>query len=207
VKGGPRGTHIGASDLTVIALVGVLILVGKTALRFGIALSGHGGVLWIAALIVGRSVVRRRWAGTMMGLTGGLLVAFLSPGTDGMLNVAKYVLPGLTLDLLMPLFGQRLDRAAPAAIAGAAAHATKVLVDVFVGVIAGLSPALIFVGLGLNVTLHVGFGALGGILAAGVLVALHRARIPQLRYLDEPPPGRGLAPVPQAAPDDPGATS
>lgn len=183
-----RGWH--ASDITVIALVGALILVGKMVLRFSISVSGHGGVLWIAALVVGRGVVRRRWAATLMGLVGGLLVAFLSPGSDGFLNVLKYVLPGLTLDLLVPLFGSRLDRVVPAAIAGAAAHATKVLVDIIPGMIAGISPTFLFAGLGAKATLHIFFGALGGIIGALVLSGLHRAHIPQLAYLDSAAPDR-----------------
>lgn len=184
MKSSTQSRGLKAADITVIALVAVLILLGKTVLRFGIQLSGHGGVLWIAALVVGRGVVRRRWAATMMAAVGGLLVAFLSPGTDGFLNVLKYVLPGLTLDLLTPLFGNRLDRVVPATIAGAAAHATKVLVDIIPGLVAGLSTPVILAGIGVNVIPHLAFGALGGMIGAFVLIALHRAHIPQLAYLD-----------------------
>lgn len=202
-----RRAGVSTGDLTVIALVGALILVGKVALKIPIQLSGHGGVLWIAALIVGRGIVTRRWAATFMGLVGGLLVVFLSPGTDGFFNVFKYVLPGLTIDLLLPLTGRRLDRVVPAVLVGAAAHATKVLVDIAVAVIAGLPPVVIFATIGVDTTLHIAFGALGGAIGAFVLVALHRARIPQLRYLDQPRGEQAPSAAAEPAVDDAGSTS
>jgi len=172
------------ADMTVIALVGVMIVIGKTVLRMPISVPGHAGVLWIAALVIGRGVVRRPGSATLMALIGGLLVAMMQPSDSGMLfTVAKYVIPGAVLDGLVPLLGGRLDRVVPAVVAGAAAHASKVVVDLAQGLIAGVPTGVLAVDLTAGTALHIAFGALGGLLGALVLQSLIRARIPQLADL------------------------
>jgi hypothetical protein len=167
--------------MTVIALVAVLVLVAKTVLRMPIKVSGHAGVLWIAALMVGRSAVRYPAAATIMGLIGGTLVAIFQPSDAGSLfTVLKYVLPGMMLDLLAPLVGGRFNHVVPAMIAGAAAHATKVLVDVVQGLVAGITGPLLYAGLTVSLVLHIVFGALGGLVAAQIVGILIRAQIPQM---------------------------
>ena len=175
-----RGIAVG--DITVIALVAVMIVLGKTITRIPISVSGHGGVLWIAALVIGRAVVRKPWAATMMGLIGGLLVVMFQPSDAGpFFAILKYVVPGMVLDVLYPLLGG-FDRGVPAVFAGAIAHAAKVLVDVVQAlVLSGRGPALLV--LAEEPIGHILFGALGGLLGALVLKALIRAKIPQLRDL------------------------
>jgi ABC-type thiamin/hydroxymethylpyrimidine transport system permease subunit len=173
------------SDITVMALVSVLIVVGKSLLRMPISVSGHAGVLWIGALVIGKAVVRKPGAATVMGLVGGVLVTLVQPSDAGLFfGVAKYVLPGLVLDVLFPLFG-RFDRMLPAIVAGALAHAAKVAVDLVQGLVAGLPTNILFAGLTFDLVAHIAFGALGGLLAALVLRALTKARVPQLRETAE----------------------
>jgi ABC-type thiamin/hydroxymethylpyrimidine transport system permease subunit len=181
MTGAKKRGGFSVGDITVMALVAVLIVVGKSLLRMPISISGHAGVLWIGALVVGRGVVRKPGAATVMGLVGGLLVALVQPSDAGLLfGVAKYMLPGLVLDVLFPLFG-RFDRLLPAIVAGATAHAAKVAVDLLQGLVAGLPTNILFAGLTLDLVAHIAFGALGGLLGALVLRALLKANIPQLR--------------------------
>ena len=100
-------THkIPIRDLTVITLVAVLVLVSKSVLRMPIKVPGHSGVLWIAALMVGRSAVRYPLSATLMGLLGGTLVALMQPSDAGPLfTVLKYVLPGMVLDVMVVPLG------------------------------------------------------------------------------------------------------
>jgi ABC-type thiamin/hydroxymethylpyrimidine transport system permease subunit len=182
----PRKSRIAVADMTVIALVAVMILVGKTVLRVPIHLSGHAGVLWIAALVIGRGVVRRPGAATFMALIGGLLVAMMQPSDGGFFfTVAKYLAAGIVLDALTPLLGGRLDRLVPAIVAGAAAHAGKVAVDLVQGIAAGVPGSVLALGLTADLALHIAFGALGGLLGALVLRVLARARIPQMAGLTD----------------------
>jgi hypothetical protein len=172
--------------MTVIALVAVMILIAKAVLRMPIKVPGHGGVLWIASLMVGRAVVRRPGTATLMGFLGGTLVAIFQPSDSVMyFTVAKYVLPGIVLDVLAPLLGDRFDRMIPAMLAGALAHSSKVLVDVLQGLVAGVPRAILTAGLTFELVLHIAFGALGGVIAALVLRTLIKAQIPQLAGLTD----------------------
>ena len=176
----------GVRQMTVIALVAVMILIAKTTLRMPIKVPGHGGVLWIAALIIGRAVVRRPGSATLMGLIGGTLVAIFVPGDTAMFfTVLKYVLPGLMLDMLAPLFDGRFDRMPFAVLVGGVAHACKVVVDLLQGLAAGLPRSVLFTGVTFELALHIAFGALGGLIAAIVLRVLIRAQIPQLAELKD----------------------
>jgi hypothetical protein len=183
---GSRTSKLGTRELTVIALVGVMILVAKASLRMPVHVSGHGGVLWIGAMLVGTAVLRRPGASVLMGLVGGTLVALFQPGdAASFFTVAKYVLPGLVLEILAPLLSYRFDRLLPAVLAGALAHASKVVVDVAQSFAAGLSGAVVFAGLTVDLLLHIGFGALGGLVCVLLMRALIRARIPQLARVAE----------------------
>jgi hypothetical protein len=177
----PSRTRPTVQDMTVIALVAVLILVSKSVLRMPIKLPGHAGVLWIAALMVGRSAVRYRGAATLMGLLGGTLVAIFQPSASGFaLTIAKYVLPGIVLDAFAVPLGGRFDQVLPAMIAGGAAHASKVLVDLVQGLVVGIPRSVLFAGLSFDLTLHIVFGALGGLIAAKIVGVLVRAQVPQM---------------------------
>ena len=168
-------------DLTVIALVAVLVLISKTVLRMPIKVPGHAGVLWIAALMVGRSAVRYPIAATLMGLLGGTLVAIFQPSDAGpIFTVLKYVLPGMVLDVLIVPMGGRFDQVMPSMLAGGAAHSTKVLVDVAQSLVAGITGPVLYAGLTFSLVLHIAFGALGGLIAAKIVGLLVRAQVPQM---------------------------
>ena len=96
-----------------------LIIASRALLRLPLHVPGHSGVLWMAFLIVGRGLVRRPTAGTMIGLVTGIVAVALVPGKEGVLTAVKYLVPGITVDLMTPLFGGRLDHPVPAALIAA----------------------------------------------------------------------------------------
>lgn len=179
-----KGWRPSAGEITVMALVGVFILVGKVLLRMPVKTSGHAGVLWIAALIIGRGVVRRPGAATIMAFVGGALIVMFFPNASGLFfPILKYVVPGMVLDVLAWAFGDRLYRIGPAIFTGAVAHVSKIPIDYLELVLKGIPAAIRNVQISADTVLHIGFGALGGLIGALVLKALIRARIPQLRDL------------------------
>jgi hypothetical protein len=160
-----------------IALVAALIVAGKFYLRLPIHVPGHSGVIWMALLIAGVGIVGRPWAGTLIGLLSGALATFFLPGKEGLLVGVKYLVPGVMVDILLPLMGRRLDRYIVAIVIGAAAHASKLAASYLMGLAAGISQDYLALGIGLAATLHVGFGALGGALGAVVLKLLRTAGV------------------------------
>ena len=182
-SGASRGIPV--AEMTVFALVAVMMLLAKFMTRMPIKLPGHSGLLWMAALVIGRGVVKRPTAATLMGVVGGVLVAMFEPTRSGpFLVAAKYIVPGIVLDLLYPLLGS-LDRLVPAVFAGAIAHTSKVGVDVVEQIVLHLGDRTAsfwaLYTLAHDTVGHIVFGALGGMLGAFVLKALIRAKIPQLR--------------------------
>jgi hypothetical protein len=161
-----------------IALVSALIIAGKFYLRMPIHLPGHSGVIWMALLVIGVGLVGRRGAGTLIGLLSGVLAMIFLPGKEGLLVGVKYFVPGLTVDVLLPLLGGRIDRYLTAIVIAAAAHSTKLAASYFLGLAAGISAEYLALGIGLAATLHLAFGAIGGALGAVVLRMLRRAGVP-----------------------------
>ena len=73
-------------ELILLALFSALVVVAKIALRLPLKLSGHSGLFWMAIVIVAAGVVPKRGAASLVGLTSGLLAAFLGMGDLGALN-------------------------------------------------------------------------------------------------------------------------
>ncbi len=164
-------------EIVLIALISALIIVSRAMLRLPLHIPGHSGVLWMALLIVGRGIVRRQTAGTLIGLITGIVAVALVPGKEGILTAVKYIVPGITVDLMTPLFRGQLDRPVPAALIAATAHVAKLMSALIMGVALGIPSGFLALGLGFAAATHLGFGVLGGLLGALVLSRLERAGV------------------------------
>ena len=173
----PRRESLTSREITQIALISALIIASRAMLRVPLHIPGHSGVLWMALLIVGRGIVKRPTAGTLIGLITGIVAVALVPGREGILTAVKYIVPGITVDLLTPLFRGRLDRPIPAVLIAATAHLAKLISALIMGVALGIPSGFLALGLGFAAVTHIGFGALGGLLGALVLSRLERAGI------------------------------
>ena len=131
----------------------------------------------MALLIVGRGIVRRPTAGTYIGLITGIVAVAIVPGKEGVLTAVKYIVPGITVDVMTPLFRGRLDRPVPAALIAATAHVAKLMSALLMGVALGIPSGFLALGLGFAAFTHAGFGVLGGLLGAVVLSRLERAGV------------------------------
>ena len=60
-------------ELVTLALVAALIVMSKSLFRVSIHVPGHSGFLWMALLVIARGVVRKPWAGTLVGEVSGIL--------------------------------------------------------------------------------------------------------------------------------------
>jgi len=162
-------------ELLLLSLFSALIVVAKIALRFPITLSGHSGVFWMAIVIVGAGVVRKRGATSVIGVTSGLIAAFLGMGDFGALNTfVSYTMVGIGTDLALFLLRDPTSLVA-APLAAAIGHLAKLMFKWFFGVLTGTPVGFIALGLARAVLGYVVFGALGGLLGALTLRALERA--------------------------------
>jgi hypothetical protein len=178
-----KNHYFSTFQLILIAFFAALVVVAKIALRTPLQLPGHSGVFWMAILIVSAQVIPRRGSVSLVGLTSGILAAFLGLGDFGALNtLLSYTLAGVATDLALLLLGNPRNLIV-AALAGAFGHLGKFLVKYLFGIISGAPVGFVALGLLRSLVFYVIFGALGGILGALTLIALRKAGF--FAYLEE----------------------
>jgi hypothetical protein len=163
-------------QLILLALFAALIVVAKIALRLPLQLSGHSGVFWMAIVIVAAGVVPKVGAASLVGLTSGILAAFLGLGDFGALNtLLSYTMVGVGTDLALLFLGRKPENLVIATIAATFGHFCKFLVKWGLGTLTGAPVGFIALGLLKAVIGYIVFGALGGLLGALTLKALRKA--------------------------------
>jgi len=162
-------------QLILLALLAVLIVVAKVALRLPLQMPGHSGLFWMAIVLVAAGVVRKPGATSLVGLTSGILAAFLNMGDFGALNtLLSYSMVGVGTDLSLLLLGNP-ESTAVAVLAGVIGHMGKFIVKWALGVLTGAPLGFVALGQARAVVGYIVFGALGGLLGSLTLRALRRA--------------------------------
>ena len=170
-----KHSYFSTFELILLAMFAALIVVAKIALRLPLQLPGHSGIFWMAIIIVAAGVVHKPGAASVVGLTSGILAAFLGMGDLGALNTfLSYTMIGVGTDLALLLLGNP-ENLFVAALVGILGHLCKLIVKWGFGVIAGAPVGFIALGLAWAVVGYLVFGAIGGILGALTLKALRRA--------------------------------
>ncbi len=162
-------------QLILLAHCAALIVVAKIALRLPLQLSGHSGIFWMAIIVVAAGVVPKPGAASLVGLTSGLLAAFLGLGDFGVLNtLLSYTAVGIGADLTLLLLGNP-ENLVVAGLVGMLGHMAKFLVKWALGVLTGAPVGFVALGLAKALVSYLVFGALGGVLGGLTLVALRKA--------------------------------
>lgn len=147
-------------------------MVAKLALRLPIQMSGHSGVFWMAIIIVATGVVPKPGAASLVGLSSGMIAAFLGMGDFGAINTfLSYAMVGVGVDLALLLL-RNPENLVVAALTGAIGHLSKFLVKWMLGILAGAPVGLVALGLVRALVGYIIFGALGGLLGGLTLAAL-----------------------------------
>ncbi len=163
-------------QLMLLALFAALIVVAKIALRLPLQLPGHSGIFWMAIVVVAAGVVHKPGAASLVGLTSGILAAFLGLGDFGALNtLLSYTMVGVGTDLALWLLGGNPENLVVVTLAGAFGHMAKFLVKWVLGILSGAPVGFVALGLARALVGYVLFGALGGLLGGLTLKALRRA--------------------------------
>jgi ABC-type thiamin/hydroxymethylpyrimidine transport system permease subunit len=162
-------------QLFLLALFAALIVVAKIALHLPLQLSGHSGIFWMAIIIVAARVVPRRGAASLVGITSGLMAAFLGLGDLGALNtLISYSMAGVGADLALLLLKDP-ENVVCAVLAGMFGHLCKFMVKWIFGMMAGAPVGFIALGLAKALVGYLLFGGLGGLLGALTIRALAKA--------------------------------
>jgi hypothetical protein len=129
----------------------------------------------MAIVIVAAGIVPKRGAASLVGLTSGILAAFLGMGDFGALNtLLSYAMVGVGTDLALWLL-QNPENVLTAGLAGIIGHMGKFVVKWVLGIVTGAPLGFVALGLAWSLVNYIVWGALGGILAALTLKALRKA--------------------------------
>jgi len=170
-----REPYFSTFQLILLAVLSALIIVAKIALRLPLRLPGHSGIFWLAIVIVAAGIVPKRGAASLVGLTSGIIAAFMGLGDFGTLNTfLSYLAVGVGADLALMLLGKP-DQILPAILAAMLGHLGKFLVKWVFGLITGAPIGFVTLGLAWSAGGYVLWGGLGGLLGALTLKALRRA--------------------------------
>ena len=161
-----KNRYFSTFQLILLALLAALVVVSKIALRLPLQLPGHSGIFWLAIVIVAAGVVPKRGATSLVGITSGVIAAFLGMGDFGALNTfLSYTMVGVGTDLALLLLRDPANLVV-ATVAGVLGHLGKFLVKWALGALTGAPVGFIAFGLLRAVLGYIIFGALGGCWAA-----------------------------------------
>jgi hypothetical protein len=162
-------------QLIQLSLFAALIIAAKIALRLPLQLPGHSGIFWMAIIITAAGVVPKRGAASVVGLTSGIVAAFLGMGDFGALNtLLSYTMVGIGTDLALFLL-RNPENLIIAGLVGIFGHIGKFLVKWGLSILAGAPVGFVALGLARAIVGYIIFGALGGLLGGLTLAALRRA--------------------------------
>ncbi len=170
-----RQKYFSTFELILLALFSALVIVDKIVLRLPLDIPGHSGVTWMAILVVARGLVPKTGALSVVGLTSGLLAAFLGLGDLGAIyTFFSYLASGIGVDLVA-LFLGGVESIVPAALAGIVGNVAKMLTKTAMAVLFQIPAGFIALGLLYSFFTNAIAGLLGGLLGWLILRALRRA--------------------------------
>ena len=170
-----RQRYFTTFELILLALFSSLVVVSKIVLHLPVRLPGHSGVFWMAILIVARGLVPKPGALSLVGLTSGLLAAFMGLGDLGPIyTFFSYLASGVVVDL-MALFLGSMGNVVVAGLAGIVGNVAKMLVKLLMAVALQIPAGFVAFGLLYSFITNSVAGLLGGVLGWLILRALRRA--------------------------------
>ena len=170
-----KNRYFSTFQLILLAIFSGLVVVSKIVLKTPLQLPGHTGLFWMAIIVVAAGVVPQKGAASLVGLSSGILAAFLGLGDFGALDtLLSYTAVGLTADLVLLLL-RNPENLVVATLVGALGHMGKFLVKWTIAGLAGAPAGFVALGLARSLVGYIIFGALGGLLGALTLAALRKA--------------------------------
>lgn len=166
------------AEVFLLVILGVSIVALSSMLRWPIKVPGHRGVEWMALLMTGRLVSRRRLGATISSASAAFFSLMPIWGLKDPLAPLAYFVPGILIDIGFML-SARFD-SSPWAVGflGAIAHASKPLVRLLVFAGLNLPYPSFATGIAYPVVLHALFGAIGAMVAFVFVRFIRRVRIP-----------------------------
>jgi len=147
----------------------VFIVFGRAAFRLHLSVPGHAMFFTIFFLILARGCVPAWFAATLTSLLAGVAAVLLGLGKGGPLILAKFVLPGVVIDVGAALAPGMFQSYALCVLVAAAASSTKSLETYVVDVLLGMDKSVMIRHVLLEGVSAIPFGIAGGLLVPPVI--------------------------------------
>jgi hypothetical protein len=160
--------HFTTSDLVIIALLSAGGIATKPFVRLLaqvftgslIPIGTVAGIFYMLWIVLACCIVQKRGTAILVGIVQSVLViVFDMLGNRGLANLLVYVIPGMTLELVMLLFPRYVSNTFSSFTAGGVANATGAII---VGWLFMRLPAIPLLG---STSVSLLFGGIGGVVA------------------------------------------
>lgn len=139
----------------------VFIVILRGVFRLHLNIPGHIMLFTMFFLLLGRGTVSKAGAATLVGLIAGLLCMMLGIGKTGPLEILKFVVPGMIVDLGGALYPLLPTSTLACVIVGAIASASRFVMIFLVEWMVGMEQELVLAHAAFLTGMNVVFGMLG----------------------------------------------
>jgi hypothetical protein len=155
--------------LQVLLCLGIgAIAAGGKALSPGIGISGSSAPLWLTFLVLGRMLVRRTGAGTLIGASVAVWGIPFGVHNGFMHNLALYGYTGIAIDIAGKFLKINITAWYGAILCGALAHMVKFGYILSASLFSPTTKNFIIFGLARSAGQHLAFGIASGLIAWGI---------------------------------------
>lgn len=170
---GQKRQEVSADAVVITALTVMAMSIKFVKILPGIPiLSGHKQLVIIPLYFVAADLAKSRWAATWMGVSLGVVSFLFGEGRFGVLEIAKYLASGLTLDLLWPVLRRRRS-VVLFGLAGTLMGVAWIASTLLAALIVGAPPLFYAVILATSIS-QLAFSLFSGPVSVGLLRAIDR---------------------------------
>ncbi|MBN2236672.1 MAG: hypothetical protein JW729_03880 [Bacteroidales bacterium] len=166
-----------ALEVLILSIVGLFAVVLRAKLRIPLSMSGHHGLEVMALLLIGRSVSKLSMASSISTLAAALLIFFPFMGFKDPFLPIIYLLMGANIDFMYQKLKQSKLQLFIFVLIGALSYSiipsSRILIHISTGY---PYESLLKAGYAYTVFSHFIFGALGGLLAFGLVYTTKKIR-------------------------------
>ncbi|MBE9467326.1 MAG: hypothetical protein IMY72_03270 [Bacteroidetes bacterium] len=169
--------EITATELIILALLGVFAVVLRANLRIPLQIPGHHGLEVMAILLLGRGISKSSFASSISCFFAALMIFFPFMGFKDPFLPLYYILMGATIDFLFKTIKNSKTNVLLFSLIGAIAYMIIPLGRLFIHFTVGY-PYQSFIKLGYlyPVVSHFLFGATGAVIAVGLIFSANKIK-------------------------------
>ena len=156
-------------EAILVGFCALLIILSKLLFRFHLNITGHSVFFMAFFMLVCRGCVPRRWTATLVGSLAGFGTVLLGFGKGGVIDILKYVVPGLGLDLFALVLPSLSVALVPALLGGVVVALGRAPGKYLINRVVGMDADIALQVVAVKTLPAIAFGVLGALLVPTVV--------------------------------------